>query len=73
MWQVLLHRDEDGAWIIEVPALRGCRSDGATREEALENIREAIDLWLEVARERGWDVPEPVPSYQLEVIDGTAA
>lgn len=42
MRQVYLHRDEDRWWVAEVPSLPGCVSQGATREDALENIREAI-------------------------------
>lgn len=40
---------EDGWIIASVPALKGCHSQGRTREEALANIREAIDGWLEAA------------------------
>jgi predicted RNase H-like HicB family nuclease len=49
MRQVILYTDEDGMWIAEVPSLMGCGSQGKTREEALENVREAIELWLEDA------------------------
>lgn len=54
MRQVFLHVDaEDGGWIAEVPSLPGCLSQGRTREEALRNIREAIEQWLETATEVG--------------------
>ena len=46
---VLIESDEGFA--VSCPALPGCHSQGATREEARENIREAIALWLEVAEE----------------------
>lgn len=46
---VLIETDEGFA--VSCPMLRGCHSQGATREEALANIREAIALWLEVAEE----------------------
>lgn len=46
-------RDEDGMWIVECPAIPGCVSQGATRAEALENVREAIEACLEVRAERG--------------------
>ena len=46
---VLIETDEGFA--VSCPALPGCHSQGATREEALVNIREAIQLWLEVAEE----------------------
>ena len=45
---VTIEQDEDGYFIVEVPALPGCLSQGKTREEALANIREAIEGWLEV-------------------------
>jgi len=50
---VTLEQDEDGVWIAECPAIPGCVSQGDTREEALANIREAIDLCLEVRAELG--------------------
>ncbi len=49
----IVYRDEDGNWIVEVPSLPGCRSEGDSREEALENIRDAIKLYLEVLDEDG--------------------
>lgn len=52
MRQILLYTDEDGVWIAEVPSLPGCGSDGMTRDEALENVKEAIDLWIEDAIDR---------------------
>jgi predicted RNase H-like HicB family nuclease len=45
--QVLLEPSEEGGYTVLVPALPGCISEGNTREEALENIREAILLYLE--------------------------
>ena len=55
---VLLYPDEDGYIIAEVPSLPGCISQGETRAEALKNIQEAIELHLEVLRERGEKIPE---------------
>lgn len=52
-FNVTLDRDEDGAWIVECPAILGCVSQGQTREEALENIEDAIRLCLETRAERG--------------------
>jgi predicted RNase H-like HicB family nuclease len=46
-FHVKIEQDEDGFFIATVPALPGCVSDGATEDEALENIREAMELWLE--------------------------
>lgn len=45
---VLIEQDEDGMYVVEVPALPGCLSQGTTQEEALANIREAIEGWMEV-------------------------
>lgn len=49
--KVIVERGEDGYYVAHVPSLKSCWSQGKTREEALENIRAAIDLYLE---------PEPV-------------
>ena len=64
-FNVTLDRDEDGAWVVECPAIPGCVSQGATREKALENIREAIVGCLEVRAERG--MPLTVETSQVEV------
>ena len=45
---VHIERDEAGYFVVEVPALPGCLSQGKTREEAIQNIQEAIEGWLEV-------------------------
>ena len=47
--KVLLRPESEGGYSASVPALPGCSSQGETREEALENIREAAELWLEVS------------------------
>ncbi len=62
---VTLDRDEDGVWIAECPSIPGCVSQGGTRREALENIREAIAACLEVRAERG--MPLTVETQQVEV------
>ena len=50
---VTVDGDEDGVWVAECPAIPECVSQGGTREEAAESIREAIVLCLEVRAERG--------------------
>ena len=45
---VVVEKDEVGYYVAEVPALPGCLSQGKTKDEALENIKEAINGWLEV-------------------------
>lgn len=54
---VLIHNAEEGGFWVEVPTLPGCFSQGETFEEAMVNIREAIELHLEVLREDGSDLP----------------
>jgi predicted RNase H-like HicB family nuclease len=53
IFNVTIDRDEDGVWVVECPAIPGCVSQGATKEEALENVKEAIALCLEVRAEQG--------------------
>ncbi|MGH9843344.1 MAG: type II toxin-antitoxin system HicB family antitoxin [Blastocatellia bacterium] len=64
-FNVTIDRDEDGVWVVECPAIPGCVSQGATREEALDNIQEAIKLCLEVRAERG--LPLTIETRQVEV------
>jgi len=56
-YDVILEPSEEGGFTVYVPALRGCVSEGETEAEALENIREAIVLWLEawedIAKQNG--------------------
>ena len=58
MRQVILYPGEDGYIVAECPSLPGCISQGKTREEALVNIREAIQLYIKVLEEKGQPVPE---------------
>ena len=62
--KVLLFQDEDSYFVAEVPSLPGCVSQGETRAEALENIKEAIALHIEVLVERG----QPIPDDNVEVV-----
>ncbi|HAH09450.1 MAG TPA: HicB family protein [Alphaproteobacteria bacterium] len=51
---------EDGAgYLATVPDLPGCMSDGATPDDALRNVEDAIEVWIDTAREMGRDVPLP--------------
>lgn len=52
-FQVTIDRDEEGVWIVECPAIPGCVTQGASKDEALQNIAEAIQLCLEVRAEQG--------------------
>ena len=62
---VTVDRDEDGVWISECPSIPGCVSQGVSKQEALDNIKEAIELCLEVRAERG--MPLTIETRQIEV------
>jgi predicted RNase H-like HicB family nuclease len=52
-YRVLIETDEDGVFVAEVPSLPGCISQGAAREEALVNIKEAIAVYVESLKAHG--------------------
>lgn len=56
---VLYWSNEDSAFVAEVPELPGCMAHGHSQVEALKNINDAIELWIDTAREFGDTVPEP--------------
>lgn len=60
-----MYKDEDGWWVVSCPSLPGCISQGETREEALANIREAIDLYIEVLKEDGDPIPDDPQIMEL--------
>jgi len=62
--KVILEPSEEGGFTAIVPSLPGCISEGNTREEALENVREAIELYLESVED---DAPGMENAEQLEV------
>ncbi|MFZ1889898.1 MAG: type II toxin-antitoxin system HicB family antitoxin [Candidatus Binataceae bacterium] len=59
---VILTPGEDGFLVAECPVIPGCISQGRTREEALQNIREAIELCLDNQGSEGWQLP---PEYEI--------
>jgi predicted RNase H-like HicB family nuclease len=63
MRQVLIYLGEDGYFVAECPSLPGCISQGQTEDEALNNIKEAIELYIESLEEDGLDVPEDVDEF----------
>ena len=65
VFNVTIDRDEDGVWIVECPSITGCVSQGATKEEALENVKDAIRLCLQVRAEKGY--PLTIETRQVEV------
>lgn len=62
---VTIEQDEEDWYVAECPAIPGCLSQGKTLDEALENIREAIELCLQVRREKGF--PLTIQTYEIEV------
>lgn len=61
-FKVVLEKAEEGGFTAHVPALPGCISEGGTRQQALRNIQEAIELYLEPDE-------EPAPSKGREVVE----
>lgn len=58
MRQAFIYRGESGYWVAEVPSLPGCISQGSSREEALQNIKEAIELYIETLEDENMPVPD---------------
>ena len=59
-YEVIIYwSNEDGVFVAEVPQLPGCAAHGETQEEALKNVNDAVELWIETAREFGDPIPEP--------------
>jgi len=58
MRQVILYSGEDGYWVVECPSLPGCISQGKTKQEAIANIKEAIQGYIAALEEDGLPVPE---------------
>jgi predicted RNase H-like HicB family nuclease len=56
---IIYWSNEDNAFIAEVPELPGCMAHGETPEKALKNVKDAIQLWIDTAKEFGDTIPEP--------------
>jgi len=56
---ILYWSDEDQVFVAEVPELPGCAAHGDIQESALENVNDAIQLWIDTARELGEPIPMP--------------
>jgi antitoxin HicB len=67
-YRVIVEPDEDGVYVAEVPALPGCISQGRTRAEAIENIKEAISVYLESLDAHGEPIPPPISEEIVEVM-----
>jgi len=65
-FNVTIDRDEDGVWIVECPSIPGCVSQGQTKEQAIESIKDAIAACLQVRADLG--LPLTVETHQVEVV-----
>ncbi len=65
-FRVVIEPDEDGVYVAEVPSLPGCVSQGRTRAEAIENIKEAIGAYVESLRLHSEPLP---PSISEEIVE----
>ncbi len=66
-YRVLIEQDADDVFVVEVPSLPGCVTQGATRDEALANVREAIAVYVESLEARGEPIPSPSEEEIVEV------
>jgi predicted RNase H-like HicB family nuclease len=66
-YRVVIEQDEDGVFVAECPSLPGCISQGATREDAVTNIRDAINGYLASLKKHGEPVPPPITEELIEV------
>ena len=67
-YKVSIERDEDGIFIVSVPSLQGCYSQGDTIDDALENIRDAIKLHIESRKAVNEPIPIEVALEEVEVV-----
>jgi predicted RNase H-like HicB family nuclease len=66
-YTVVLEQEDDGGFSASVPALPGCHSQGDTRSEAMANIREAIELYVEALRDAGEAIPTEAGKEFIEI------
>lgn len=66
-YRILIEQDEDGIFIAECPTLPGCISQGKTRSEALENIRDAVKGYIESLRKHNEPIPPPIEEEIVEI------
>ena len=70
-YTVILERETDGGFVASVPVLPGCISQGDSRDEAMANIREAIDLYMEDCLLAGDPVPQEDSREYVDLLTGT--
>jgi predicted RNase H-like HicB family nuclease len=66
-YRVTIAQDEDGMYVAEAPSLPGCISQGSTRSEALSNIQEAMQAYLESLKKHNEPAPPPITEEIVEV------
>jgi predicted RNase H-like HicB family nuclease len=66
-YTVVLEQEADGGYVASVPALPGCVSQADTRKEALANIREAVELYIQDCRDAGDPVPTEAAKEFVEI------
>ena len=66
-FRVFIEPDEDGVFVVECPTLPGCVSQGRTREEAMANIRDAIQGYLQSLEKHADPIPTPITEEIVEV------
>ncbi|HEC63036.1 MAG TPA: type II toxin-antitoxin system HicB family antitoxin [Candidatus Acetothermia bacterium] len=66
-YRVIIEQDEDGMFVAECPALPGCISQGKTRAEALEDIKDAVSGYLASLRKHDEPIPPPIEEEVVEV------
>ncbi len=64
----IIEQDEDGMYIGRVPQLRGCVTQGETLDELIENLKDAIKLYLEVEGETKFEITKFIGTQQIEII-----
>jgi predicted RNase H-like HicB family nuclease len=64
-YRITLQKDEDGIYVVKCPSLPGCISQGKTRSEALDNIKDAIEGYLQSLKKHG----EPIPPIDEELVE----
>lgn len=66
-FRVQIEQDEDGVFVAEVPTLPGCISQGSTRNEALANVQEAMELYIASLEAHGDPIPPAITEEVIEI------
>ncbi|MFQ6055078.1 MAG: type II toxin-antitoxin system HicB family antitoxin [Methanosarcinales archaeon] len=69
IYRVYLEKDKESGYIVYCPTLRGCYSQGETREDAIENIKEAIEGYIESLKKRGLSIPYEKDLIEIELLE----